>query len=124
MTSSKPSIGAGDVVIKLADEERVLRPTLRAAIAISRMSGGILGAMERVGRLDLDAMVAVTAAGLDLTEHGMKGLDEKVYASGLGYADGLAKPLTAYLEILANGGKPRPTVGARDDTADPQQSSE
>jgi hypothetical protein len=120
MTDDKARLGAGDVAITLAGEKRTLRPTLAAAITISRMSGGILGALHRVGQLDFDTMVLVTRAGLDLTELGAKGLDEKVFAAGLGYADGLAKPLTTYLENLANGGRPRSEAGSTHDASNPR----
>jgi hypothetical protein len=119
MTKDKARLGAGDVQIRLNGEEKTLRPTLSAAIVISRMSGGILGAMQRVSQLDFDTMVVVTRAGLDLTDLGAKGLEEKVFASGLGYADGLAKPLTLYLENLANGGRPRVVEGSTDDAERP-----
>jgi hypothetical protein len=119
MTTDKARLGAGDVEITLAGEKRTLRPTLAAAITISRLSGGLLGALHRVGQLDVDTMVLVTRAGLDLTDLGAKGLDEKVFTAGLGYADGLAKPLTTYLENLANGGRPRIEAGSTHDDERP-----
>lgn len=119
MTQSKARIGAGDVEITLDGETKVLKPSLAACLAISRMAGGILGAMHRVSQLDFDAIVHVTKAGLDLTDKGAEGLDEKVYRTGIGYKDGLAGNVTTYLENLANGGKPRKPAGASDDTTNP-----
>lgn len=114
MAEPKPRIGAGDVEITLDGVKRTLKPTLSAALAISRMNEGVVGAITRVGRLDIDAMVSVVRAGLDLTDKGAEGLDEKVYASGLGFEDGLAGPLTTFLQNVANGGRPRKAAGTGD----------
>ena len=101
---SKATLGAGDVQITLAGEAATLRPNLRAAQTISRSAGGIVGAMQSVGKFDLDVIASVVALGLgkvkpaDLNE-----VAEQCYATGL--AD-LVPKVTEYLTILANGGRP------------------
>jgi hypothetical protein len=97
-------IGAGNVTITLNGEEVTLRPTLRAAQAISRSNGGIMEAVNRVGRFDMEAITAVVAHGLGISKPAeVSELGEKVYATGL--VD-LIEPVTRFLTILANGGRP------------------
>ncbi len=120
MSNDRAKPGAGDVEIMLDGEKKVLRPTLAAAMAISRMNGGLAGAISRVASLDMDTMVGVVRAGLDLTDLGAKGLDEKVFRSGLGFEDGLSAPLQTYLSHLANGVRPRKAGGAHDSDNPPK----
>lgn len=97
------SLGAGDVEITLEGEKATLRPTLRAAQAISKQSGGIIAAVNAVGRFDLETMTAVIALGLNVTSpNALNALAEKIYTTGM--AD-LVEPVTTYLTVLANGGK-------------------
>lgn len=115
-------LGAGDVEITLDGQARTLKPTLKAAIAISRMTGGLAGAMARVSQLDFDVIVAIIRAGLDLSDVGAKDLEAKVYRSGVGFESGLANQVNSYLSNLANGGKPREE--AKDDEANPPEGEE
>lgn len=114
---SKPALGAGNVTINLDGESVTLRPTLQAAQAISRQSGGISGAVRAVGQFDLDAIVSVVTLGLGLTGNDAKEVPGRVYRTGL---TDLIGPVSNYLTILANGG--RPVTGGEED-ADPQVSS-
>lgn len=101
---TQASIGAGNVTIILLGEERVLRPTLRAARSISAKAGGIMSAVQAIGRFDFDAMLTVVSLGLDITKPAeVNDLAEKIYGTGM--AD-LVEPVTTYLSILANGGRP------------------
>lgn len=105
--------GAGDVPITVGAESYVLRPTLEAALAISRQFGGIREALARVNNLDLDAVVSVIRAGIGATEaRRVKNLEAAVWGGGLLSGDGeLILALVNFLICLANGGKPS---GARD----------
>lgn len=108
---AKPSIGAGNVAITLDDEEVVLKPTLKAAQAISRQNGGIMSAVERVTRFDLEAITSVVALGLGREA---KDVAEAVWRTG---CSTLAPHVIKYLGMLANGG--RPADGGEGD-ADPR----
>lgn len=112
---SKASIGAGNVTITLDDEQVTLRPTLRACQTISKQAGGIMSAVQAVGRFDLEVMTSVIALGLDIRKPAeLNALAEKVYQSGMAE---LVEPVTQFLSILANGGRP---VAGGEGEADPQ----
>ncbi len=101
--SKKTHIGAGNVEIELGDETCVLKPSLAACQAVSRMRGGISNTVRAVGDLDFDVMVTVIGLGLGLSGKELKDLPERVYANGLPELSG---PLIRYLSNVANGGKP------------------
>lgn len=102
-------VGAGNVVVRLGDAEYVLVPTLAAAQGISRMAGGIRGAIDGVVKADLDVIMAVVRFGLGprvAKEIGDK-LPELVWKSGLTDSTGeISARCVEYLSILANGGRP------------------
>lgn len=77
-----------------------LSPTLGAAMSISSTFGSFMTALERIGLLDFNAIVAVVAAGT-----GKKKLDVQpgVYEYGL---PDLVQPCSDFVTLLANGGKP------------------
>lgn len=98
------TLGAGNVDITLDGEAVTLRPTLRAAQTISKQAGGILAAVQAVGRFDFDTVVSVVALGLNkTTPRDQQDIAEKVYETGL---SDLVEPVTNFLAILANGGRP------------------
>jgi hypothetical protein len=110
----KAKLGAGNVEIKLDDHPEVLRPTLKAAQALSRRSGGFSELVNEVARFDLDAVTAVVAMGLDRQP---KDVAEAVWRTGVSE---LAGPVIEFIGILANGGRrPNETVGGEGE-ADPQ----
>ncbi len=119
-TSHHP--GSGNVELVLGDETLIMRPSLSAGLAISRQSGGIRGAIDKVMLMDLDAIVSVVRLGIgpDETKR-VKNLDRLLYENGLMDSQGevLGKCLE-YLTNLARGGRPAEAVeGAADE--DPQQ---
>ncbi len=112
---TKPRIGAGDVPITLVDaagnpEALVLRPNYNAARTISAQSGGLLGALDRVAKLDLETITQVITLGLGYgtqSARGPKDLPQRIYQTGL--ADdtgGLAERCVLYLQVLMGGGQP------------------
>jgi hypothetical protein len=110
-----PTLTAGDVPFMLAGERRVLRPTLRAVNHISNVCGGLKKALTAVGEFDMTAMTAVIRAGLNLTDQESKKLPEMIYETGILELTG---PLSDFIVILANGGKPivgAPISGAIED---------
>ena len=114
---AKNHIGAGNVAIELDGETVVLRPNLKAAQNISRAKGGIMAAVEAVGRFDFDVIVNVIGLGLGVEGKEARELPERVYTTGL--AD-LVGPVITYLTTLANGGRPVQETGG-EGTEDPQE---
>lgn len=79
-----------------------LVPTLDAATRISRQFTGIDAAIKRVLTFDVDAFAAVVIAGAGLKDGPAKNVPAKVW----GAMPELVGPLTDYLLILRNGGRP------------------
>lgn len=106
---SPTKVGEGQVEIVLDGEAMVLKPTLFAAQQISRQSGGIMGAIESVLKLDLDTITTVIGLGLGYGP-GRKAppeLAEKVWKSGLTDSSegAIVERCTLFLRVLANGGR-------------------
>ena len=103
------SIGAGNVDLVLDGHNVTLRPTLRAAQTLSKQSGGLMSAVQAVARLELEVITSVIAMGLNVTTpREINDLAEKVWSTGV--VD-LVDPVTRYLTILANGGRPVEATG-------------
>jgi len=110
-------LNAGDVVITINGEERVLKPTLRALTVISSQYNGLAKARELIVAQDFAAAVYVIRHGLNLNDREAKTLPDEIYANGLTFD--LLAPLLRFVGILANGGKPMP-----DDPVDELASTE
>lgn len=116
--SKNPSIGSGDVEIELYNittdeiETKVLKPTFQAAQTLSRKHNGGIGLVQRLSNLDLDAITSVIELGLNLTPHGAKRLDERVYKTGTMKISG---PCIRFVHILQNGGKSPEEVGGEEE---------
>lgn len=107
--------GAGDVAIKLQDEEFTLKCSLSAAMALSAVDGGIIRMTNRVR--DFDVGVYITIISIGLGKNKPKDIAERVYSNGM--LD-LQVPLIHYLTNLANGGKPFEEVSdEKEENADP-----
>lgn len=111
---AKAKLGAGSVEITLDGEAVVLRPTLRAAQTLSRQTDGLMGAIERVTRFDLDATISVIALGLDRSA---KDVADAVWRTG---CSELAPDCIKFLGILANGGRPADSSDGGEEDADPR----
>lgn len=120
-----PRIGSGDVEITLLDaqnqpEKFVMRPSYAAARTISGTAGGLLGAIERVARLDVDAIIQVVQLGLNQgqQQRGPKDLPERIWRTGLSDEEGgVAAQCVAFLRVLMNGGRAPPTDAHDQDEA-------
>ena len=110
-------LNAGDVVVTINGEDRVLRPTLRALSMISAQFNGLAKARELLVAQDFAAAVFIIRHGLNLNDREARALPDEVYANGL--TAELLIPLLRFVGILANGGKPMP-----DDPVDELQSTE
>jgi len=117
MAKSKAQLGAGNVEIELDGETVVLKPSLNACQTVSRQSGGISAAVAAVGRFDFDTVVSVVTLGLGATGSDAKAIPEKVWRTGL---TDLVGPVTKYLTIIANGGRPVEDAGG-EEGEDPQK---
>lgn len=111
---SIPEIGIGDIEINLDGETVILRPSLAAAMTLSRMNGGISTLVNKCLGYDFDVILAVVVAGIGRSS---KDLPEKVYKTGLIQ---LAPSCIKFLHVVANGGQP---VGA-DDSGEPTKQGE
>ncbi len=108
--------GAGDVTLELGSEHLVLRTTLAAGLAISRQSGGIRGAIDKVMALDFDTILSVIRAGVGKDVKRYPNLDEMVYQNGLLDTQGdVLSKLVEYLTNLARGGRPAETEGGEEE---------
>ncbi len=106
---AKPSSGAGTVAIKLDYEEVVLRPTLKPPQTTSLQNGGIMIAVERVTRFDLEAITSVVALVLGREA---KDVADAVWRTGCSTR---APHVIKYLGMLANGGRPADGGEGEDD---------
>jgi hypothetical protein len=94
----------GEMQVPLGDGTVILTANLRAAKAISRHFGGFQQALNKMAAGDLEAFIAVVRFGVgDVNEHSARRLEERVFQAGVLR---LTAPLTEYVLICANGGKP------------------
>ena len=118
------TLGAGDVAIMLDGEERVLRLSIGAFKAIDKAFGGIVAATQQIGQYSPSAIEKVITIGLGLTPNGAKGLDDKIFATGIADDSGrLAALCQDYLLNIARGPAyfaKQANEEASQDTADPQ----
>jgi hypothetical protein len=112
--NDKPAAGPQPVEITLGGETVTLKPTLEAALTLSRMNAGIYGPGtigERLVRFDLDAYVAVIRAGLGLSGNAVRNLDEQVFRAGM---VNLTSPLTRFVISLGDPDGKRAEAGEDD----------
>jgi hypothetical protein len=115
--------GAGDVVLKLGDDEVILRCNFAAAQRLSRQPGGLIDldnesadtVYRRIRRHHIDTMAEVIRAGAGLGTNAVPTLPQQIYEFGLLEMNGL---LHAYILNLANGGKPIGTVADDEEDGD------
>lgn len=115
-------IGSGNITIGLANkdgqiEERQLKPTIAAMRRISSKHGGLRQAIDKVEKLDIDAIVDILEAGLgsQQTIKAREELMDTVYRTGLSSDTGrLAEQCVSYVICLIRGGRPMPASGTSD----------
>jgi hypothetical protein len=101
MQPSNIVLGRGETTIVVGERSLTLRPTLGAAIAISRAHGGLLAAAQRVSAADVNAMASIVAAGAGVTDAGeIDAVTRDLFLGGLA---GYAAPLTDYVTTLLTG---------------------
>jgi hypothetical protein len=117
-----PSLGAGDVEVVLGGRTYVLRPSLDACRTLSRLSGGIRGAIDKCASLDFDTVVRVIQAGIGNNEaRKLKNIEELIFEKGLMDDGDIVPRCIDYLSNIANGGRPmREGEGGGSTEEDPQ----
>lgn len=89
-----------EVEISLKGRPEILRCTLKAAKSVNAVAGGFQGALARLAAMDQEAYFLIVAAGLGKRP---SDVEQAVYESGL---PNLTEPLSSFVLLLANGGKP------------------
>jgi len=110
MAKNKVVPGSGNVEVHLKNETVVLKPSLEACIAISRMHNSIIQTVEQIRSMDFDTIVRVFCIGIG--EQPSNKWREKIYRTGV---TSVASPLIQFVTIVNNGGKP-PSENDEDDT--------
>ena len=103
--------GAGDVEITLDGQVMHLRPSLKAAMTLTNMQGGVPHMTQRCLNYELDAVILVVSVGIGIQS---KDLAEKVWSTGV---IDLAAPCIRYLHVLSNGGRPVSDEEAKEEEA-------
>ncbi len=100
---TQPEPGAGDISILLADKEQVMRPTLEACMAISKLAGGAHNVINRLLALDFDMICEVIALGTGYTSLKERQIiQQSVYATG---TINLFGDCVLFVRIINNGGR-------------------
>lgn len=73
----------GTITVTLRGEDYELHPTLDAYRKIQQRFGGLRGALEAIGQLNVDHLVAIIVAGAGLEKRDSKGLDQAVFIQGI-----------------------------------------
>lgn len=94
----------GEIEISLNGDTLVLKPTLAAIRALSRIGGGLSGVQTKLAAQDFDTVAQVIRLGAGMKDADAKSLDQRIYRNGLG--SDLLVPLIRFVAILGNGGKP------------------
>lgn len=94
--------GDSDIPITMGGDEYVLKPSLEACLAISRLAGGLMETRRRIMQLDFDTVCEVLAAGLSLNPgQRQRMLPKLVYETGVINLTGACIDFTL---IVGNGG--------------------
>jgi hypothetical protein len=112
MEKNEARLGAGNVEIELDGQIVTLKPSLRAIQILSRQYGGLVTAIDAVGKYDFNAIEQAISVGLNVNQKESRELPDKIFRTGL---TNLAGPVISYLSILSNGGRPHET---QDDDGD------
>ena len=100
------------VVVKLGDEEIVLKPRVEAMRAISRQFNGLKLARDAIVAENFDAVAAIIRIGSGMRDREARDLDDKIFAEGL--TGDLLVGLINYVAMLGNKGQPV-TLGMEED---------
>ncbi|MDQ0347861.1 hypothetical protein [Ancylobacter vacuolatus] len=91
-----------EIEIQLGGSVVTLRPTLGAAMGMSKRHGGLMNVLAGLERYDLAMAADVVSAGTGAGADQRQAIEEKVFAAGLA---GLVSPLVRFVILLSNGGR-------------------
>lgn len=92
------------VEIELGGETVTLKPSLKAARMVSRISNGqgFYGVYQSIANHNFDVFAQVVKAGVTMKNTSSEDLDQMVYDAGM-YK--LTEPLTKFVRLLETGGR-------------------
>lgn len=104
-------VGDGEVQVEIDGKQYTMRPSYYAAKTISARYGGIMGALQRVGNVDVEVIVDVVCIGLGYNQNkrAPEEFKEKVWQAGFtDETSRLIERCASYLRLLSGGGRPLP----------------
>ena len=93
------SLAHGETLIDLDGEAYELRPTLKAMKKIQSRFGGLRGAMEALGQLNVEHIAAIIAAGSNSNPREMAAIEEAVFSYGIA---GATEQIVPFVTSLMN----------------------
>lgn len=114
--ATEPASGAGDVPIELDGQQLVLKPTLEACLAISKLAGGLNVAIQKCSMMDVEVINQIICIGLSATS-----LKQRQEVEGLVFRTGVmhvAGECVEFIRTVANGGQ-RPKDDEEGGDSDP-----
>ncbi len=96
--------GSGEIEITLKGKAMVLKPSLEACLAISKMGGGLNAAIVRCRNLDFDTIAEVVRLGLGYGANtgAAKEIPLALYEQGV---IDIAGACIDFVHVVANGGR-------------------
>lgn len=128
--TEKRELGEGTIEVQLIDSDgqahiHHLKPSLGAFKTLSRKYGGLRSLVDKLDRLDFDAVVDTIAAGMNvpLTAKRRDELEQAVFRTGITDDTGqLGEMCVQYVICLMRGGKrPGPPEGQAEGNSDAPQ---
>jgi hypothetical protein len=105
---SQPEVGGGRIPIELDGKVHDLVPSLEACIEISKSSGGLNGAVQRLSVMHFETMCMVIGAGLRIDGKPLNPRQRDDLVPGAVYRAGLvdlAPICIKFCHVIANGGR-------------------
>jgi len=93
------SLTHGETTIDLGGEVYELRPTLKAMKKIQARFGGLRGAMEALGQLNVEHIAAIIAAGSNSAPRDVESIEEAVFSYGIA---GATEQIVPFVTSLMN----------------------
>lgn len=104
-----PQVGGGVVDIELDGKPMQLVPSLEACLEISKIGGGINGAVQRLNQLHFETICEIIGAGLQIEGKRLNPKQRKDQVPQAVYNTGLvsvAADCITFCHMIANGGRP------------------
>jgi hypothetical protein len=93
------SLDHGEVTVELGEEVFELRPTLKAMKKIQARFGGLRGAMEALGQLNVETIAVIISAGANATPRELGDIEEAVFSHGIA---GATEQVVPFITKLMN----------------------